>query len=147
MSVGYTPGGPEQVATDAVSGAHYQVVKLDVGASGASSPVTSANPLPVGLGTAVIVMRPASVVGTDRSLAATTTSAQLMAANSSRSRFFIKNDSTVDVWINFGATAAATPGSGNMKINAGSYFEFSGGSSAINIVAASGTAAITAREF
>lgn len=147
MAVGYTPGSPEQVATDIVGGAHYQLIKLDIGAAGASSAVSAANPLPVGLGTAVIVMRPASVTGTDRSLTATTTSAQLMAANASRSRFFIKNDSAVDVWINFGATATATPGSGNMKIAAGGYFEFSGGSSAINIVAASGTAAITAREF
>jgi hypothetical protein len=35
------------VATDTVSGEHYQRVKLDIGADGATSAVTSGNPLPV----------------------------------------------------------------------------------------------------
>lgn len=189
MAVGYTPGSPEQVATDVVGGAHYQVVKIDVGAAGASAlagtsnplPVTFTNasqPLPTGAATettlaalntktptvaqktmalsspvviasdqSVLPVRTAPLTGTDRSVTATTTSAALMGANAARTKFFIKNDSAVDVWINFGATAVAAAGSGNMKIAAGGYFEFAGSASAINIIAASGTAAITAREF
>lgn len=111
---------------------------------------TSALSLPVVLASdqAVIPVRTAPLAGTDRSITATTTSAQLMAANTTRTKFYIKNDSTIDVWINLGATAVATPGGGNMKILAnGGYFEFAGSSSAINIIAASTTAAITAREF
>ena len=88
------------------------------------------------------------LVGTDRSVTATTTSAQLMAANATRSKFFIKNDSLIVVWINMGATAVATAGGGNIAIAAsGGFFEFAGYSGAVNIIAASTTAAITAREF
>lgn len=96
----------------------------------------------------VVAVRTAPLTGTDRSMTATTTSAQIMAANTGRTKFYIKNDTTIDVWINLGATAVATPGGGNIKIAAnGGYFEFNGSSSAINIIAASTTAAVTAREF
>jgi len=88
------------------------------------------------------------LTGTDRSVTATTTSAQLMAANTTRSKFFIKNDTAIVVWINMGATAVASAGSGNISIAAnGGYFEFTGYSGAVNIIAASTTAAVTAREF
>lgn len=140
-NVGYTPGVGATVAADDVGGVLYQVVKLDVGGNGVSSALSTSNRLPVSL--------PASGSdGVDRSITATATSSQLMAANPSRTRFFIKNDTATDVWINMGATAVATAGSGNMKILAnGGYFEFQGGTSAINIIATSGTAAVTAREF
>lgn len=42
-----TPGPGIVVATDSVSGTLWQYVKVDIGAAGASSPVTSSNPLPV----------------------------------------------------------------------------------------------------
>lgn len=95
----------------------------------------------------VVSTRAVPLAGTDRSITATTTSQPLMAANATRSKFIIKNDTAIDVWITFGATAAATPGSGNIKIAAGAFFELTGSSSAIQIIAASTTAAITAREF
>lgn len=89
-----------------------------------------------------------SSVGTDRSITATTTSAQLLAANATRRRFYVKNDSTIDVWINPGAAAVATAGAGNIRVPAnGGYFEFGFSTSAWNIIAASTTAAITSREF
>jgi len=88
------------------------------------------------------------LAGTDRSITATTTSAQLMAANATRSKFFIKNDTAIVIWINMGATAVAAAGSGNIAIAAnGGYFEFTGYSGVVNIIAASTTAAVTAREF
>lgn len=84
--------------------------------------------------------------GTDRSIVATTTSQLLIPFNSSRQSFFVKNDSAIDVWINFGATAVAVAGGGNFKIPAnGGYFECDGFNADINIIAASGTPAITAR--
>lgn len=87
------------------------------------------------------------LAGTDRSLTATTTAQTLIPANTIRSKFFIKNDSTVDVWINIGGTATAAAGTGNMKIAAsGGYFEFTGSNSAISVIATA-NAAITAREF
>lgn len=94
---------------------------------------------------------PTPAAGTDKSAATSTASSVLMAANASRKGFFIKNDTTIDVWVNFGATAVATAGSGNYKIAAnGGYLEsppWGPTTSAINIIAASGTPAISAREF
>jgi len=94
---------------------------------------------------------PLQASGTDRSTAASTTSVPLMVANPSRTAFYIKNDTTIDVWFNVGATAVATAGGGNMKVAAnGGYYESAPGfvtTAAINIIAASGTPAITAREF
>lgn len=93
--------------------------------------------------------RPASV-GTDRSTAAGTTAKVLMAANADRIGFYLKNDTTIDVWFNIGGTAAATAGSGNMRLPAnGGYYETGAfaPTEAISIIAVSGTAAITAREF
>jgi hypothetical protein len=95
-----------------------------------------------------VTIRELSRAGTDRSTTATTTSSQLMGANTTRLKFYVKNDSTIDVWINLGATAVATAGGGNIKIPAnGGYFELSGYSGAVNIIAASTTAAISSREL
>lgn len=46
-SVTATPPNATTVATDDVSGVQYQKVKLDIGGDGVSSPLTSANPMPV----------------------------------------------------------------------------------------------------
>lgn len=90
----------------------------------------------------------AATGGTDRSITATTTSQQLMPANTARRRFYVKNDSTIDVWLNPVSPAAAVAGAGNIKVPAnGGYFELQNSTSAWFIVAASGTPAITAREF
>lgn len=97
----------------------------------------------------IAVARP-PFTGTDRSTTTSTTAKQLMPANSDRMGFYLKNDTTIDVWFNIGGTAAATAGAGNMRLPAnGGYFE-SGmvtPADAISIIAASGTPAITAREF
>lgn len=91
----------------------------------------------------------APVAGTDRSITASTSSQQLMPANATRHGFLIKNDSTIDIWINIGSTAVAAAGGGNLKISAnGGYYEAPVGfTTAINIIAASGSPAITAREY
>lgn len=99
------------------------------------------------------VLPPAVVqaAGTDRSRATSTASAQLMAANTSRVGYFIKNDDVIDVWVNFGGTAVAAAGSGNYKIAAnGGYLEspaWGVSTSVINIISTSGTPAVSAREF
>lgn len=95
------------------------------------------------------VARP-TMTGTDRSIVASTTTQVLMPANASRMGFYIKNDTAIDVWFNIGASASAAAGSGNIKVPAnGGYFEsgtFTPGE-VINIISASGSPAITAREF
>ena len=45
------PGTGAKVFTDLVGDEQVQIVKLDIGGTGVSSPVTSANPIPVSLGT------------------------------------------------------------------------------------------------
>jgi hypothetical protein len=93
----------------------------------------------------------APIVGTDRSITATTTSQTLMASNAARHGFYIKNDSATDCWINIGATAVAAAGTGNIKIPAnGGYYESPSSatpSASINIIVGAGTAAITAQEL
>lgn len=88
------------------------------------------------------------MLGTDRSIVATTTPQTLMPARTGRARMMMKNDSAVDVWVNFGGTAAATPGSGNYRIRAdGGYLDLVGYSGAVSIIAASATAAVSAMEL
>ncbi len=92
-------------------------------------------------------IRRGKITSVDRSMTVTTTSQQLMAANSNRQNFFIKNDSAVDVYIRYGTDpASATIGGGNIKIAAnGGYLEGTD-QRAIQIIAASATAAVTAGE-
>jgi hypothetical protein len=88
--------------------------------------------------------------GTNRSANVTTTASVLMAANTSRQGWKIKNDSAVGIWINFDATATAAAGSGNILIPAGGYLSSEPGfveTGAMSAIAVSSTAAITAREY
>ena len=88
-------------------------------------------------------------VGVDRSVTATTSAATLMPANANRARFYVANDSTIDVYIRpGGAAATAVAGAGNVKVAAnGGFFELAGDADAWSIIAASGTPAVSAREF
>lgn len=101
--------------------------------------------------TAVSTVPAPAGAGTDKSITATTSTQVLMAANTSRIGFFIKNDTAIDVYIAFGIPAVAAAGAGAYKISAnGGYLEsppWGVCTSAINIIAASGTPAISAREF
>lgn len=60
---------------------------------------------------------------TNRNLTVTTSAAVLAPANPSRSGFFVVNDLAGNVWINFGGTAAASAGAGNIKIPPGGRYE------------------------
>lgn len=83
----------------------------------------------------------------DRSVAlAANTQVTLIPINLSRTGFFIKNDSAVDIWINMVGAAAASAGAGNIKIAANGYFELKGVSNAVSAIATA-AAAITAGEF
>lgn len=85
---------------------------------------------------------------TDKSGTATTTSAVVAAANTSRRYFIIQNlSTTIDIYINF--TSVATAGGGSIKLAPGSGFEMENGfisTEAINVIAASSTAVFTAKE-
>lgn len=139
MGVGYTPGTGAVVAADTVGGELRQIVRLDVGTGTAATPLSSSAPLPIAF---------TGSDGISRSMTATTTSQQLMAANPNRRRFYIANDSTVDVWASIGSAAQASAGNDNKRIAAnGGYWELPGCTAAVFIIASSSTAAVTAREF
>ena len=88
--------------------------------------------------------------GTNRSAAVTTTAANLMAANTARQGWKVKNDCAVSVWVSFDGAAAAAAGSGNIQVAAGGYLSSEPGfveTGALSAVAASGTCNLTAREY
>lgn len=92
-------------------------------------------------------MQPAQRAGTNRSKAITTTSSEVIPANSNS--WFLANDSTVDIFINIGAAASATPTStdGSFKLRPGERLssKYITETGAINAVVATGTADIKAR--
>lgn len=78
--------------------------------------------------------------------AASTTSQQLFAANTIRSKVVIQNqDALIMVYVNIGAAAVA--GANNLRIAPGEVLELAGTTGAVNIIAASGTPAICAWQF
>jgi hypothetical protein len=86
---------------------------------------------------------------TDRSGAASTSSAQVCAANSFRKYLYFQNlDAAIVMYINFGSAASAAAGS--FKVAAGASIVFGSGSfcptDAVNVIAASGTPAYTCKE-
>lgn len=86
---------------------------------------------------------------TDRSITATTASQTLADANADRKGLLVKNDTTIDVWISFTGAAVAAAGAGSYRIAAnGGWYETGGvvPTSAVTIIAASGTPAISALE-
>ncbi|WP_312809486.1 hypothetical protein [Agrobacterium cavarae] len=86
---------------------------------------------------------------TDRSLGASTTAQPAMPANGNRRGWKIRNDSTVDVWINFKTTATMAAGGGNMKILAGGYLASEPGfvETGVMSIIASAAANVTIYEF
>ena len=88
---------------------------------------------------------------TDRSITAGVAAANAMAANASRRGWKIKNDTAIDIWVNFIGAATAVAGSGNMKVAAnGGYLASEPAcveTGAMSIIAASGTPAVTILEF
>jgi hypothetical protein len=85
---------------------------------------------------------------TDRSGSASTTSSQVMAANTDRKYLVFHNLSgSINMWINFGS--AATNGSGSIQVGPKDIFEMSGSfvsTQAVNVISGSGTPSYTAKE-
>jgi hypothetical protein len=84
---------------------------------------------------------------TDRSGTATTTSAQLAAANSARKYLFIQNVDTGAIWFNFGVAAVAA--SPSIRLDAGDSIEYNGTfipTDSINIRSGTGSKTYVAKE-
>lgn len=104
------PGSGSIVATDEISGVHWQQMKLAYGGDGAATAVDAAAPLPVTMaGTisgAAITAVPASV-----------TSTALLAARADRRGAVVVNDSAATLYLAFAATASTTAYSYKMPPN------------------------------
>jgi hypothetical protein len=103
MALPITPGSGASVASDIISGEHHQQLKLEFGAVGVATLVSSTNPLPV--------REP--VRGNALSKNGTTsagTSTPVVAANSSRNYVEVSNGGDSGVWLAFGSTAVVGQG-------------------------------------
>lgn len=90
-----------------------------------------------------------SSAGTNRSLSVAITATAVMAANTARRGWKIKNDCANAVWVNFDAAAAATAGGGNIKIAPGGYLASEPNfveTGAMSAIAETAACALTARE-
>lgn len=116
----------------------------------ADAPVSASNPLPVtgSAGSVSVQAAPFRGTLTDRSGTASTTSTQIMAANSSRTYLFIENlDISIDMHVNF--TSAATVSSGSVRVPPGASYIMESGfvsTEAVFLRSASGTPLFTAKE-
>ena len=113
-NVPVTPGSGATIATDDIGGVHYQIVKVAHGAADSATQVSASSPLPVA------PSRPSAAART--SVAAAAADTQLLAANTSRFGATVHNDSSADLYLALGPTAASTA-SFTVKLAAGGYYE------------------------
>lgn len=116
--------GGDLVGVDSINGVDYQVVKLAHGSEGSVSLVDASHPLPVtdvsaeasldAIEAAVTGTLTTKVAGaatpTPTTVAASATSVQLLASNTSARQRIIVNDSTATLYVKYGATATASAG-------------------------------------
>jgi hypothetical protein len=126
-NVSIDPGTTTPIATDDVSGVHFQKIKLDLGADGLSSPaigsvpVSAASlPLPTGAATAAKQPGPAATSSVTN-VSGSATNVTVLAANASRIGAAVYNDDTKALYLKLGTVASAT--SFTVKMAAASYYE------------------------
>src|SRR3954466_4762841 len=117
-NVPITAGVGTTVATDEVSGVHYQRMKLVDGALEGTEAIggDAAHGLDVD-----ITRFPSSTSGAPGNVASSASSVTLLAANAARKSFLIFNDSTASLYVKFGATASVS--SFSVKLGPGGYYE------------------------
>ena len=137
--------GGDVIASDDIGGVKYQRVKLTLGVDGVTNgDVSSTNPVPIEFPQAT---------GTSRSgttSATVSTSTVLMAANTSRNGWLIRNThASASVWINeLGVAAVAAQPS--LEIKAGELFICPTNyvvTTGINIISTTASVPYTAREW
>jgi len=137
--------GGDIIASDDIGGIKHQRVKVVLGIDGVSNgDISSTNPMPT---------RVPQVTGTSRSgitSATVSTSTVLMAANTARNGWLVRNThATASIWINeLGVAAVATQPS--LEIKAGELFispEAYVVTTGINILSTTASVPYTAREW
>lgn len=112
--VDVTPGSGKTIATDRVGTLDIQVVKLDGGSDGNSTPIvagqqTASASIPVVLASdQPAIPNPSASSATITSVAGSGSSTTLKASNSARKGLIIFNDSSAALYIKFGATASTS---------------------------------------
>lgn len=84
--------------------------------------------------------------GTDRSAAVTTTAANLLPANTTRSRYIIQNNGTANIFLAWGITATVN-GLSCLKVGAGQTYVGDSDTVALSAIAETGTVNVFAREW
>lgn len=98
-NVAITPGSGDTVAADDIGTVKYQRVKVNHGADGSATDVSTASPLPV---------RTNGGVSVHSDVASSATSVTLLASNADRIKFIMYNDSTQDCYVYYQGAAAST---------------------------------------
>ena len=138
-NVAITAGSGTNVATDDLSGVHYQRVKVSWGADGVANDANATTPLPT---TEV----PTATTPTTTSVSSSATSVTILASNASRKTFAVYNDSTAILSLSF--STPATVANSFVRMAAGAYYEHPLGSRVTGVIygiwaSANGTAQIT----
>lgn len=125
-NVAITAGVGTTIATDDVSGTHYQYVKLVDGTADATGKIggDASNGLDVDVTRVQGTVTTAPAVASTATLSNvndTASSTSLVASNSSRKGLIVYNDSTSTLYLKYGTTASAT--SFTVKIGAAGYWE------------------------
>jgi hypothetical protein len=106
--------GGAVMATDDIAGVHFERVKLTLGADGVNDgDISATNPIPS--------KEKRASASSVANVAASATNVTLLASNANRLGAYVFNDSSVSLYIKFGATASTS--SFTVKLTAGSYFE------------------------
>lgn len=97
---------------------------------------------------AVVLLPPGASSGikTDRSVAASSSSQIVAPAKAGRRKLIVKNlDAAISIFVNLGALATA--GAGSIEVAAKGFLELDYVSESVNVIAASGSPAVTIWEF
>jgi hypothetical protein len=133
-NVQITPGLGVIVSTDEVGGVQVQRVKVQHGADGTASDVTSTNPLPVLKKRTDTAATPGTSANVDSAA-----SSVVLAANAARIECTLVNDSDVEIYLRL-ASSGATVGSGIRLNRDGGSYSTDAYTGAISARAASGSA-------
>lgn len=103
MALPVTPGSGAVVASEILGGEHHQQLKMEFGATGTATLVSSVNPLPVREPTKGSALSKGGIT-------AGAATGSVVASNTLRTIIEISNGGTSGIWLAFGSTAVVGQG-------------------------------------